>query len=73
MNVFYYLTYEDAIDIDKITDEVHRTSCEAQIIHFGQTPSQLFDKPHPKREPLVKQHFELCKKGSIKLPPKEIQ
>lgn len=57
MNVFYYLTYEDTIDLDKITDEVHRTSCEAQIIHFGQTPSQLFDKPHPKREPLLKLHF----------------
>ena len=49
MNVFYYLTYEDGIKLEEIKDDVHRTSCEAQIIHFGQTSSQLFDKPHPTR------------------------
>jgi WD40 repeat protein len=48
-NVFYYLTYEGAIDIDAITDPVERKSVEAQIFHFGQTPTQLLRKPHPKR------------------------
>ncbi|KAJ3285900.1 Neurobeachin-like protein 1 [Borealophlyctis nickersoniae] len=50
-NVFYYLTYEGAIDIDAISDPVERKSIEDQINNFGQTPSLLFKKPHPKRLP----------------------
>jgi len=49
-NLFYYLTYEGVIDIDAITDPVERRSMEAQIINFGQTPAQLFEKPHPARK-----------------------
>ncbi|KAJ3091929.1 Neurobeachin-like protein 1 [Quaeritorhiza haematococci] len=48
-NVFYYLTYEGAINIDLIKDPHERRSIEDQIINFGQTPSQLLKKPHPKR------------------------
>ncbi|KAJ3036784.1 Neurobeachin-like protein 1 [Rhizophlyctis rosea] len=51
VNVFYYLTYEGAIDIDSIADPVERRSIEDQINNFGQTPSQLFKKPHVKRLP----------------------
>jgi hypothetical protein len=47
LNLFYYLTYEDSIDLNEIEDPIKRTSIEAQIIHFGQTPSQLFSKAHP--------------------------
>ncbi|KAI8801094.1 hypothetical protein BJ742DRAFT_42857 [Cladochytrium replicatum] len=50
-NVFYYLTYEGAIDIDSVKDPVERRSIEDQINNFGQTPSQLFKKPHPMRFP----------------------
>lgn len=50
-NVFYYLTYEGAINIDAIKDPVERRSIEDQINNFGQTPSQLFKKPHAKRLP----------------------
>jgi hypothetical protein len=28
---------------------VHKKSCEAQIVHFGQIPPQLFEKPHVRR------------------------
>eukprot|EP00003_Mantamonas_plastica_P029449 TRINITY_DN697_c0_g1_i8.p1 TRINITY_DN697_c0_g1~~TRINITY_DN697_c0_g1_i8.p1 ORF type:complete len:766 (-),score=276.56 TRINITY_DN697_c0_g1_i8:87-2384(-) len=49
-NVFYYLTYEGAVDIDSIDDPVERKGLEAQINEFGQTPKQLFKKPHPKRQ-----------------------
>jgi len=49
-NVFYYLTYEDRIDIDSITDEVDKMSIIAQINNFGQTPHQIFKKPHPQRK-----------------------
>lgn len=50
-NVFYHLTYEGAVDIEKITDPLERDSLEAQINEFGQTPKQLFDVPHPKKVP----------------------
>merc|ERR1712048_589330 len=46
-NKFYYLTYEGAIDIQSITDKEELRSIQMQINEFGQTPSQLFTKPHP--------------------------
>lgn len=49
LNTFFYMTYEDSVEVDKIEDQNLRVSTEAQIIHFGQTPSQLFVKPHPNR------------------------
>eukprot|EP01035_Chromulina_nebulosa_P016922 gene16922-22413_t len=48
-NLFYYLTYENAIDIDKIVDLHERHAIEIQIQEFGQTPKQLFNGPHPRR------------------------
>ncbi|KAI9209022.1 uncharacterized protein BJ171DRAFT_437728 [Polychytrium aggregatum] len=48
-NVFYYLTYEGAINIDLVKDPIERKSIEDQINNFGQTPSQLLKKPHPPR------------------------
>eukprot|EP01113_Clastostelium_recurvatum_P033194 TRINITY_DN4361_c0_g1_i1.p1 TRINITY_DN4361_c0_g1~~TRINITY_DN4361_c0_g1_i1.p1 ORF type:complete len:3468 (+),score=1121.67 TRINITY_DN4361_c0_g1_i1:47-10450(+) len=53
LNVFYYLTYEGAVDIEQITDPVQKAATLAQINNFGQTPKQLFDKPHPKRVPVT--------------------
>jgi hypothetical protein len=52
-NVFYYLTYEGAVDWSSITNEMQRKATIAQISNFGQTPHQLFQKPHPKRFPKV--------------------
>ena len=49
-NVFYYLTYDGAIDMKTITDPMTRISTIAQINNFGQTPQQLFTKPHPARK-----------------------
>lgn len=54
LNVFYYLTYEDGINLDTVTDIITKTSYEAQIVHFGQTPIQLFTKPHPPRSPSLR-------------------
>ncbi|KAH3755963.1 beach protein [Pelomyxa schiedti] len=52
-NVFYYLTYEGAVNINQIEDEVERIAARTQIAHFGQTPSQLLTKPHPQRARLT--------------------
>jgi hypothetical protein len=37
-NVFYHLTYEGAVDIDAIEDNVQKAATIAQIENFGQTP-----------------------------------
>ncbi|KAJ5067923.1 beige/beach-related [Anaeramoeba ignava] len=48
-NVFHYLTYENSIEIDSIQNEHQKQSIEEQVRYFGQTPTQIFKKPHPKR------------------------
>ncbi|XP_048826742.1 lipopolysaccharide-responsive and beige-like anchor protein [Brienomyrus brachyistius] len=49
LNVFYYLTYEGAVNLSTITEPRVREAVEAQIRSFGQTPSQLLSEPHPLR------------------------
>lgn len=48
-NVFHYLTYEGSIDLETISDPIKRQATELTIAEFGQTPSQLFRRPHPSR------------------------
>ncbi|XP_015584318.2 BEACH domain-containing protein C2 [Ricinus communis] len=52
-NVFFYITYEGTVDIDKISDTVQQRATQDQIAYFGQTPSQLLTVPHLKRMPLA--------------------
>ncbi|KAJ6245687.1 beige/beach-related [Anaeramoeba flamelloides] len=61
-NVFRYLSYEGAIDLNKITDPVERKSIEDQIELFGQTPKQLFPDKHPYRR-----NLEMCSNYNPKL------
>ncbi len=49
VNVFYYLTYEGAVNLDSITNPTDRAAIETQIRNFGQAPSQLLTEPHPPR------------------------
>ncbi|XP_026126343.1 lipopolysaccharide-responsive and beige-like anchor protein isoform X4 [Carassius auratus] len=49
LNVFYYLTYEGAVNLSSISDPMLREAVEAQIRSFGQTPCQLLIEPHPPR------------------------
>ena len=49
MNVFHHLSYQGAIDIDRIDDPVHRQAVIGIINNFGQTPVQIFKRPHPQR------------------------
>ena len=48
-NVFRFLTYEGAIDVEAVVDAEERAALEMQINEFGQCPRQLFLQPHPKR------------------------
>ncbi|XP_077379814.1 lipopolysaccharide-responsive and beige-like anchor protein isoform X5 [Festucalex cinctus] len=49
LNVFYYLTYEGAVNLSSINDPVLREAVESQIQSFGQTPCQLLIEPHTPR------------------------
>ena len=48
-NVFYYCTYEGAVNLDAIEDPEEREAVEGMINNFGQTPCQLMKEPHPQR------------------------
>lgn len=48
-NVFCHLTYAGSVDLDSIVDPCDRKATEDQINHFGQTPEQLLQSPHPRR------------------------
>lgn len=67
LNVFYYCSYEGAVDLDKISNLVEREAVEGMINNFGQTPSQLMREPHPQRL----SHDETVRKlirGDLKRP-----
>ncbi|WPK25124.1 hypothetical protein PUMCH_002427 [Australozyma saopauloensis] len=50
LNVFHHLSYEGAINLDNIDDEVEKRAVIGMINNFGQTPLKLFSKPHPPKE-----------------------
>lgn len=52
-NVFFYITYEGTVNVDKIEDPVQRRATQDQIAYFGQTPSQLLTVPHLRKRPLA--------------------
>ena len=49
MNVFHHLTYEGAVDLEAMEDPMQRLATISTIQNFGQTPTQLFKRPHPPR------------------------
>nr|XP_015625233.1 BEACH domain-containing protein B isoform X4 [Oryza sativa Japonica Group] len=52
-NIFYYLTYEGAVDLENMDDMLQKSAIEDQIANFGQTPIQIFRKKHPRRGPPI--------------------
>jgi len=50
VNVFHHLSYHGAKDLDNIEDPVERLATIGIIHNFGQTPHQVFLKPHQARE-----------------------
>lgn len=49
VNVFDRLSYPGAINLENIDNEIERRAVTSIIHNFGQTPLQIFDKPHAKR------------------------
>ncbi|XP_052194937.1 BEACH domain-containing protein C2 [Diospyros lotus] len=68
-NVFFYLTYEGTVDIDKIIHPVQQRATQDQIAYFGQTPSQLLTIPHMKKMPLA----DVLHMQTIFRNPKEVK
>ena len=50
MNVFHPLSYRGTKDLDTIEDPQERAIAVETIHNFGQTPHQVFTKPHPARD-----------------------
>jgi len=50
LNVFYHLTYEGAVDLERVQDAHTRAALADQIALFGQTPQQLFTRPGRARD-----------------------
>ena len=83
LNVFYFLTYEGSVDIDAIDDPIEKDSVIAQINNFGQTPKQIFKKPHPPRQLISNNNNTPCildilnatrlERGSVKETNKSIK
>lgn len=72
-NVFHHLSYQGSIDLEKISDPVERLASINIIHNFGQTPKQLFTKPHPKRRvELQPLHFEDAV-SELRQPPTPMQ
>ncbi|KAI3693320.1 hypothetical protein L6452_33155 [Arctium lappa] len=68
-NVFFYVTYEGAVDIDKVQDPVQRRAIQDQIAYLGQTPSRLLTVPHIKKMPLA----DVLHMQTIFRNPKEVK
>jgi hypothetical protein len=69
LNVFHYLSYEGAVDMDKIEDPVEKQSTISIIHNFGQTPKQIFKRGHPKRNPLPSEPLSIMDKNFFHLIP----
>lgn len=57
VNVFHHLSYQGGKDLDNIEDPVERLATIGIIHNFGQTPFQVFQRPHPAREE-VRQKYQ---------------
>ncbi|OBT91582.1 hypothetical protein VE01_10403 [Pseudogymnoascus verrucosus] len=50
VNVFHHLSYRGATDLDAIQDRHEKLQTISIIHNFGQTPHQVFSKPHQSRD-----------------------
>jgi hypothetical protein len=71
MNVFIPLTYDGEVNIDAITDPILKEATLSQINNFGQSPSRLFSKPHPKK--VVPDIFRKTQDGTFSLDTTAVQ
>lgn len=70
VNVFHHLSYHGAKNLDDIDDPMERLATIGIIHNFGQTPHQIFQKPHPPREEAGHKfrRIDSCAEDLTKLP-----
>jgi|JI6StandDraft_1071083.scaffolds.fasta_scaffold02732_4 hypothetical protein len=49
-NLFYHMTYEENVKMDRQMAPQERLAVEVQISEFGQTPPTLFSEMHPTKK-----------------------
>lgn len=59
LNVFHHLSYNGAINLDNINDDVEKRAVIGMINNFGQTPMKIFHRPHAAKEVLNLANFYL--------------
>jgi hypothetical protein len=59
VNVFHHLSYQGARDVDNIEDPMERLATIGIIHNFGQTPHQVFQRLHPRRDGLNRKEGRL--------------
>ncbi|KAK6462101.1 hypothetical protein DFJ63DRAFT_143436 [Scheffersomyces coipomensis] len=84
LNVFHHLSYNGAINLDNINDEVEKRAVIGMINNFGQTPKRIFQRPHPTKEVLNlpnyylnlvenEEHPRLLFESKLKLPIEKLE
>lgn len=69
-NVFHHLSYYGARNIEEIEDERERLAAIGIIHNFGNTPRQIFFRPHQQRKPeTISSLYNLLSSLSIKPEP----
>ncbi|CAL3970976.1 unnamed protein product [Diplocarpon coronariae] len=70
VNVFHHLSYHGAKDLDNIVDPIERLATIGIIHNFGQTPHQVFSKPHQSREDTRNRtrRLDTCAEALTRLP-----
>ncbi|KAK9464583.1 hypothetical protein V1512DRAFT_255310 [Lipomyces arxii] len=64
-NVFHHLSYHGAIELDKIKDPLERIATIGIIHNFGQTPHQVFTRPHQPKEVTKQLPFQVQKDAAV--------
>jgi factor associated with neutral sphingomyelinase activation len=62
-NVFYYLTYQENVNLERVMSRMERAALEVQISEFGQIPVRLFSECHSSRKVRIL-HLEMVGDGS---------
>ncbi|ODV81035.1 beach-domain-containing protein [Suhomyces tanzawaensis NRRL Y-17324] len=70
LNVFHHLSYNGAINLDNVNDDLERRAIIGMINNFGQTPKQLFNNPHPMKEVLNLPNYYLTTLSERCVTPK---
>ncbi|KAI9731699.1 MAG: hypothetical protein M1834_004488 [Cirrosporium novae-zelandiae] len=67
-NIFHHLSYHGAKDLDSIEDPIERLATIGIIHNFGQTPQQVFQRPHSQREE-IRQKYQRLDMAAESLTP----